>query len=568
MVLLTELPPEIVQHVLGYVDPSDLAWIPRICKSFYHTVKGNNSLFRVVYLNNFDTPPDKSSVHWEQAVKDIVRLQVVCNRDRVQDKKNELPFVYDTVKALLQHAATDTTAERARTTTHPASRNAALLSALFRSETSQAAFLCRSLIFELARGEVRSPDELALRPRPDHQRSAHLHCLYGVPLLHAQPEAAPHRTRRGRMGPYACAKVYDLRQYTENTKWGPFMDDDTDRVDWEKVEAIMLVIGANLRKLGLTKFPVCRNFWETPFAGTWPHSAREPQQQQQQRQHLEAEHITDPAAALEAMAAEQAEKSEQQSQSQSQSQQDLQDRDPYGITGTWLRVVCFLDYTDFFRYNFATAAGGGVGVGGGGGVGGIDDDDEPPPHVPRAPIDYGEATRLILMKVRVTRIEPPGPDDGQELPVVHFEGISRSLDDSYDENANSDLRGSVRLTREGEVRWTTFSVFSGVERWRSESVQIGGVKSAKGVLGNWFDKGSKSRDFDPRGPAGPTAFWKVSDKVTESGGYRALMQDFLPQDQLDDEFEVGQSEDEGDSDEEPGLELEITGISWVTWTDD
>lgn len=26
------------------------------------------------------------------------------------------------------------------------------------------------------------------------------------------------------------------------------------------------------------------------------------------------------------------------------------------------------------------------------------------------------------------------------------------------------------------------------ERWRSEGVQVGGVGSARGVLGNWFDK--------------------------------------------------------------------------------
>lgn len=335
-------------------------------------------------------------------------------------QKHELPFVYDAVKSLLQNAATDT--ERTpRSTARPASRNAALLSALFRSETNQSAFLCRSLIYELARGEVRTSDP-TLQPRPEHQKSAHLHCLYGVPLLYAKPEAAKqqHRTRRGggsKMSPWACAKVYDLRQYTENTKWGPFVDDDTDRVDWEKVEAIMLVIGSNLRKLGLTKFPVCRNFWETPFAGTWPGSARE-QQQQQQPELVAAEHFEQPQQSQQS----------QQSQSQAQAQKDLQDRDPYGITGTWLRVVCFLDYTDFFRYNF-TAGGGGDGEG------------EPPAHVPRAPIDYGEATRLILMKVRVTRIEPPGPDDGQALPVCHFEGISRSLDDSYDENANSDLRG-------------------------------------------------------------------------------------------------------------------------------
>jgi len=26
------------------------------------------------------------------------------------------------------------------------------------------------------------------------------------------------------------------------------------------------------------------------------------------------------------------------------------------------------------------------------------------------------------------------------------------------------------------------------ERWRSEGIQIGGVRSARGVLGYWFDK--------------------------------------------------------------------------------
>ncbi|KAI1381916.1 hypothetical protein F4677DRAFT_9300 [Hypoxylon crocopeplum] len=507
MVLLTELPPEIVQHVLGYVDPPDLAWIPLICKTFYHAVNGNASLFRAVYLNNFDKPPTKSTIDWEHALKSAVRLEVICRRDSVNDK-DELPFVYDTVKSLLENAATDT--ERVRSAIHPWSRNAELLSDIFSDDTNQSAFLCQSFIYERARCAVTSENYFDFPPRVDHQKSAQLHCLYGVPMLHIPDH---HRTRRSKMSPFACSKVYDLRQYTQNTKWGPFMDDDTDRVDWEKVEAIMIVIGSNLRKLGLNKFPVCKNFWEIPFAGSWPQSyrphpvAREP----------------DP----------------------------LELQDPYGITGTWLRVVCFLDYTDFFAYNFTS-------------------EDQPPPHVPRPAIDVGEATRLILMKIRVTRVEAPGPDDGQDLPVVHFEGISRSLDDSYDENANSDLRGmrgSVRLTREGEVRWTTFSVFSGVERWRSESVQIGGVRSAKGVLGNWFDK-----DFDPRGPAGPTAFWKISDRITESGGVRAVMQDFLPlvQDQLD-EYDPDQSEDdEGDDgdDDEPGLELEITGISWVTWTDD
>lgn len=52
---------------------------------------------------------------------------------------------------------------------------------------------------------------------------------------------------------------------------------------------------------------------------------------------------------------------------------------------------------------------------------------------------------------------------------------------------------------------------SGEERWRSDGIQVGGLRSQRGVVGSWFDK-----DFDPHGPAGPTAFWKISDRISES----------------------------------------------------
>ena len=53
--------------------------------------------------------------------------------------------------------------------------------------------------------------------------------------------------------------------------------------------------------------------------------------------------------------------------------------------------------------------------------------------------------------------------------------------------------GTVRTTLGGAIRWTSFSILHGTERWRSEGVQIGGIRSARGILGNWFDK-----DYDER----------------------------------------------------------------------
>lgn len=55
-------------------------------------------------------------------------------------------------------------------------------------------------------------------------------------------------------------------------------------------------------------------------------------------------------------------------------------------------------------------------------------------------------------------------------------------------------------------------------RWRSEGIQVGGIQSARGVIGNWFDT-----EYDPHGPAGPTAFWKVTNEVEGLSGAHARL---------------------------------------------
>lgn len=73
-------------------------------------------------------------------------------------------------------------------------------------------------------------------------------------------------------------------------------------------------------------------------------------------------------------------------------------------------------------------------------------------------------------------------------------------------NHFSVLRVSMQLWS-CSLGWILLTCDSGEERWRSDGIQVGGLRSQRGVVGTWFDK-----DFDPHGPAGPTAFWKISDK--------------------------------------------------------
>lgn len=99
------------------------------------------------------------------------------------------------------------------------------------------------------------------------QLSAKLHSLYGIPSSNLGRRVLSTH-------PYARSRVYDLRNYTDNTKWGPFRDDGTMRVDWEMIESIMIVLGYSS---GLC----CRRFlqrfrppWSQPLEGIIPERSK------------------------------------------------------------------------------------------------------------------------------------------------------------------------------------------------------------------------------------------------------------------------------------------------------
>ena len=224
------------------------------------------------------------------------------------------------------------------------------------------------------------------------QISAKLHCLYGAPVSYARNDKGKNsgyslRSDTADVHPFARSLVYDLRQRTEKNFWGPFMDDGSQNVDWEKLEAIMIVLDYNIGHYASTyeMHKTLISAWETPFEAATPYSL-------ESRPHRVPKDLKPP----------------------------LQAQDPYNITGTWMRVVCFLDYTELFSFNFSS---------------------EQNDLQPRPPLDSEEAFRLIVCRLRVTKIEAPGKEEGKDLPVVWFAGKSSSLRPSWDPNANAKIRG-------------------------------------------------------------------------------------------------------------------------------
>jgi hypothetical protein len=139
-----------------------------------------------------------------------------------------------------------------------------------------------------------------IAPKPfselERQASAKLHCYYGVPV-----NVNPSRYRNPYA--YAMSMVYDLRNYTDQTLWGPFKADGKASVDWEKVEAIMIILGHDLKCFDDQTGRALKPLWKTAWAGSQPDSFRT-------IGLLDKQNPTPP----------------------------LNDLDPYNITGSWMRV--------------------------------------------------------------------------------------------------------------------------------------------------------------------------------------------------------------------------------------
>ncbi|KAI9696156.1 MAG: hypothetical protein M1820_008297 [Bogoriella megaspora] len=446
---LLSMPTEVIHHILTEVDALSLARLSQTCRQLNEFIANDKLLWREHYLSNFDLPVEAESdfaFNFKARFKELQKLIKLLQSNDPRQKRDNMNWIAQRIALLLQDFpegsqtvdATENDSYIERTNT---SRNANLLSKLF-GPVNADNLLCGSDLFRKCGTE----DMIRYDTPEERQNAAMLHVMYGVPV-------DPRGRSQQATNPYARSRVYDLRFYGHKSRWGPFRPDDSMEVDWENLESVIIVLGYNFSVFRERTGGAIPDLWDTPFSGLAPDAFPI---------------VKEPKFPLE---------------------------DPYGAYGTWMRVVCFLDYTDLYAFNFTDP----------------DSLDFNPREKPREPLETEEAIRLITCKMDVAAIDmPTDPDDDPKWPVVKFIGKSRSRHAGWDPNANSSLRGCVRKTIKGDIRWTTWSIFHGEERWRSESIQIGGIRSARGIIGNWFDK-----DYDTHGPVGPTAFWKISNDILD-----------------------------------------------------
>ncbi|KAI0757363.1 hypothetical protein C8Q80DRAFT_1133267 [Daedaleopsis nitida] len=299
---------------------------------------------------------------------------------------------------------------------------------------------------------------------------------------------------RGRMAALRKASrafVYDMRKYQPSTLWGPFrtaIDGRTVLANWEHVEHILNVVGLKLR--------------EIPIASLGFHKK--------------------PLFRMDALRANSAVGASERPEG-----------DWAGVTGTWRRFVCFMDYRDLYMFNVSGSPAGAS--------------RHAHPHLtrpqysllPPGPHDpnffdesFGEALRPVELELSLISREdyfsephrialdpstnasrpasrggPVGDCEDPAFPTLYFKGYSRGGLHSTD----ASIRGKVSTLSDGAVRWQFVTTYDGRMQWSAEAVQVGHVCSAAGVAGIWT--GAHHDRDDPAGP-----FWmvKVDDTLPTS----------------------------------------------------
>ncbi|KAK7061923.1 F-box domain-containing protein [Favolaschia claudopus] len=265
------------------------------------------------------------------------------------------------------------------------------------------------------------------------------------------------QTRREQRNRSRCF-VYDVRNYTADTLWGPYLPNG--EVNWKHVHAIVDVVASNLRELS------------------------------------PEDHIARPPTGFEMTRAFSA-------------PGDFSGRDWAGVLGfdmcaSWIIVIysvglhsleaslLIVPYPPHSAFNFSGT-------------------DDRPRDATFFTEGFREATHLIELKLRLVpkehmRIKFPLDDPPTRVhpsyEVLYLCGSITSRGMSIGQDVT--VQGYVFMGVDCIPRWRLTSVHEGRPQWCSEGVQIGNVGSAIGVASTWT-----AIDHGDGDPVGPTWFWKI-----------------------------------------------------------
>jgi hypothetical protein len=286
--MISTLPPELTERTLSLCHPKDVAAYSQTCRRAYILVyrSSDQYLWRTLFLGYpFDdprltngsspSPPLHPKVDWRAKLQRRVRAEQIARRDG--DRRECVDVLLECIREVAPCAPGESS--------HNVSWATTVLT--IKESTWIEQFLRLGLVESL------SPEHLRVASESEKLR-AHLALSLDQGVGIDAPEELKILRRMSR------AHVYDLRNYTGETQWGPFTNSG-DCVNWGHINANVTVIAMNLRDFGVH----------------WPREFR-PQAT---------------IMGLEACRAYSAPGTLKRSH-----------LDWAGVEGRWLRIVCFCDY--------------------------------------------------------------------------------------------------------------------------------------------------------------------------------------------------------------------------------
>lgn len=412
---LLTLPNEVLHNILIQIrsdDVHDLAQLSKTCRRLDGFIRDDEPLWRYHYSFQLDMPEENelgSGFSWREELTNVLQMKRILLSDDDDCKWSNLELISDTVLYLIQTQNVDSIHWWM-------SHNIRLLNRLFGRIDNCTTILCQSSLHQRALTVPASQDPIH-DPNPDEEQysylnktglyhasktesqlSARLHCLHRLD----GPDDGPGKWNFSTTHKvYACARsiVYDRRG--RGSLWGPFLDKDSQVIDWESLEAAQYVFEDNMQHFwDFNMIDLVFNWsWKDGhFRGVGPDGFF--------YGNTPVEPPREPC-------------------------------DPYNITGTWTCITCRPEGHTFDTTDSLDSERIGMAAG-------------LPVYIDYDKDDKEEDLSHSRMELRVVEVRHSNTE-GESLPEVRFVGLATLLTGGYDTDLVQDIEGRERSQAMGVV---------------------------------------------------------------------------------------------------------------------